>query len=79
MYKCRICGKTDKKVEMLFGGIVGYAHQKCTINLDRIIEVYLEFIVTCDSGVVYLANELIEAQKRVDSWAGNQKKANDSK
>jgi len=65
MYTCRICGKTDKDVQLLVGGVVGYAHEKCLEPVDRIIDVFLEYIVTTPNGTVYLAQELIKAQKRV--------------
>lgn len=64
-FTCRICGKSDKNVQLLCGGIVGYAHENCTKNLDRIIDVFLEYCVTADNGTVFLAEELIKAQKRV--------------
>ena len=65
MYKCRICGKTDDSVELLIGGIVGYAHSNCLKNVDRIVDVFLEFVVTTPNGTVYLAEEIIKAEKRV--------------
>ena len=64
-FTCRICEKADTDVELLLGGIVGYAHQECVKNLDKIIDVFLEFVVTTQNGTVYLAEELIKAQKRV--------------
>ena len=66
MYECKICGKKDKDVELLLGGIVGYAHKECVKHLDKIIDVFLEFVVTTQNGTVYLAEELIKAKKRVD-------------
>lgn len=65
MFTCRICGKTDKKVQLLVGGVVGFAHDPCLKNLDIIIDVFLEYCVTADNGTVFLAEELIKAQKRV--------------
>lgn len=65
MYTCRICGKTDKDVQLLMGGVVGYAHEKCLEPVDKIIDVFLEYIVTTPDGAIYLAEELIKAQKRV--------------
>ena len=65
MYKCRICGKTDDSVELLVGGIVGYAHANCLRHVDRIVDVFLEFVVTTPNGAVYLAEEIIKAEKRV--------------
>ena len=65
MYECKICGKTDKTVELLLGGIVGYAHQECVKNLDKLIDIFLEFVVTTPDGAVYLAEELIKARDRV--------------
>ena len=69
MYTCRICGKTDKDVQLLVGGVVGYAHEKCLGPVDKIIDVFLEYIVTIPDGTVYLAEELIKAQKRVNEKA----------
>jgi len=65
MYKCRICGKTDENVELLIGGIVGYAHAKCLEHVDRIVDVFLEYVITAPNGTLYLAEELIKAYKRV--------------
>ena len=65
MFKCRICEKTDKDVKLWIGGVIGYAHEDCIKNLDKIIDVFLEYVVTTDGGTVYLAEELIKAQKRV--------------
>lgn len=65
MHKCRICGKTDKKVEMLIGGMIGYSHEKCRKWFDRHIEIFLEFVVTLDSGAFYLGEELVKAHDRV--------------
>ena len=38
-------------------------------NLDKIIDVFLEYVVTTPDGVVYLAEELIKAEKRVNEKA----------
>lgn len=66
MFKCRICKKQDKDVKLLIGGIVGYAHEDCMKNLDRIIDLLFEYAVTAENGVMFLAEEVIKAQKRVD-------------
>ena len=73
MFTCRICGKKDKEVQLLVGGIVGYAHEDCTKNLDRIIDIFLEFVVTTDDGVIFLSEELIKAHKRIHSSASTER------
>ena len=67
LFTCRICGKTDEDVEMFVGGIVGFAHGECINNLDKIIDIFTEYCVTAQSGIIFLAEELIKAEKRTHS------------
>lgn len=67
MYECRICGKTDQKVQMMIGGVIGNSHEKCRKHFDKHIDVFLEFVVTSEMGAVYLSEEIIKARDRVFS------------
>jgi hypothetical protein len=64
-YTCRICGKTDKNVQMLVGGVIGYSHEKCRKYFGKHVDIYLEYVVTSEMGAIYLAEELIKARDRV--------------
>ena len=44
---------------------MGFAHEPCLKNVDRIIDVFLEYCVTVENGTIFLAEELIKAEKRV--------------
>lgn len=64
-FTCRVCEKTDEKVEMFVGGIVGFAHRDCIKNLDKIIDIFVEYCVTATDGIIFLSEELIKANKRI--------------
>jgi len=66
-YTCELCGKTDNKVELFIGGPFLYLHQKCADIGDKAIKAHLKSLVSMEYGVVYLANELIEAEKELHS------------
>ena len=64
-HTCELCGETDKKVELFIGGPFRYLHQKCADIGDKAIKAHYRSLVTMQDGILYLANELIEAEKDI--------------
>jgi len=69
-FTCRVCEKTDKDVEMFVGGIVGFAHRDCIKNLDKIVDMFVEYCVTATDGIIFLSEELIKAHSRIHGSGG---------
>ena len=65
LHTCELCGETDKDVEMFVGGPFSWLHDKCAKIADKAIAAHYRSLATMEGGLIYFANEIIEAEKNI--------------